>query len=345
MSASKKLVIPPLQINPTSQTSMQSSTQNQNPGVSQIIENLPIVQPSDLLICECLGHGATSTVYRAIYQNNGKSYALKAIKFTDKTEIIQTLVNELQTQSKLNHENVVHLFSAFYFQGRIHILMQFIDGASLGDYLKIIPTIPEPALGYLTWQSLQGLLYLRQHHVIHRDLKPSNILLSRDGVARIADFGMAKQLRESSELSESFVGTICYMAPERLSQEDYSFVSDIWSFGLITYESAIGKFPFQGDPSKLNYWNLFAATSNQIKVELPPSYSEGLKNFITLCLQPNQYKRATVEQLIEDPWVNKYKDPSNIQYVKAWIDQCEAKKRADLVGKKLLKDEFGVCPE
>ena len=332
-----KLNLPKLQ--PTSSNTVNASVEN-DPNVSQVLGSLPKVNPNDLQIGDQLGHGATSSVCKARYLKNNQLYALKTIKFTQKKEVIQTIVNELHTQSKLDHPNIVHLFSAFYCNNQVHILMQLIDGESLADYLKFSPTIPERALGSLAWQSLQGLYYLRRHHVIHRDLKPSNILISKTGQLGIADFGLAKELRESMDSAQSFIGTICYMAPERLKEQDYSFVSDIWSLGLIIYECAYGKFPFSGDLTSINYWKLSEIAEQILEVDLPSSYSPGLTTFINRCLQLDPNKRANVEQLISDPWVVQYQDPSNTVFLQQYIQRAERKKDDFVAGKDMARSDF-----
>ena len=289
---------------------------------------MPKVDPQDLEFGPKLGFGATSSVCKVKYKPNNQDYALKIIKFTEQSSVIQTIVNELHTQSKLDHPNIVHLFSAFYYKKQIHILMQLIDGASLFDYLNVIPTVPEQALGYLTWQSLQGLYYLRTHHVIHRDLKPSNILLSKNGQAKIADFGLAKELRESTQLVSSFTGTICYMAPERLQERDYSFVSDIWSLGVIVYQCAYGEFPLSKMfKKKIDYWELISISEQNIDIQLPPQYSPDLTTFLKKCLQINPKERATVEMLLTDPWVQQFQDPSNAIYLQQYIQQADKQKK------------------
>ena len=107
-------------------------------------------------------------------------------------------------------------------------------------------TIPEAALSKITLMILKGLFYLhKQMHVVHRDIKPANILLSLDGSAKVADFGIARNLDNTHALCETHMGTEFYMAPERLQTEKgYGFASDVWSVGVTLVECATGQYPF-----------------------------------------------------------------------------------------------------
>jgi mitogen-activated protein kinase kinase 1 len=240
-----------------------------------------------------------------------------------------SLVQELHALRILKHENVVPLYSVFHAAGWIHILMSLVDGASLADYLKVAPQLQESVLGRLTWFCLQGLLYLRKNHYLHRDLKPSNILISKTGEVKIADFGMARQLTQSIDQAQSFLGTMCYMSPERLKTEGYSFKSDIWSLGLIVYECAMGHFPVGEDPARVNIFDIAdkMRDSDGLPVRLPPGYSAELKDFISRCLLVNPEERASVESLVEHPWALRYKDEAANIPLLAWVTMADGKRR------------------
>lgn len=109
-------------------------------------------------------------------------------------------------------------------------------------------------------QILGGLDYLhKERHAIHRDIKPSNICLNRAGQAKLTDFGVAAELHDSAGHCETFVGTFCYMSPERISGQGYNFNSDVWSFGLCLMECALGRFPY---PSVSVYFEMVQAIVN-----------------------------------------------------------------------------------
>ena len=118
------------------------------------------------------------------------------------------------------------------------------------------------------------------------------------------------------------------MAPERLQERDYSFVSDIWSLGVIVYQCAYGEFPLSKMfKKKIDYWELISISEQNIDIQLPPQYSPDLTTFLKKCLQINPKERATVEMLLTDPWVQQFQDPSNAIYLQQYIQQADKQKK------------------
>ena len=309
------------------------------------VPSLPITKATinDFETKESLGHGSQSIVYRVVKKDTGEVFALKKIKLLDDPKELQNIVTDVYCLNILRHPNIVRIYSAFFVDEHLQILMGYNDGLSLADYLRFTPTMPEPALGRLVWYVLQGLSYLRRNHYLHRDLKPSNILLSKSGEVKIADFGMARHLSASIENAQSFIGTWSYMAPERINNKFYSFKSDIWSLGMITYQCALGAFPYPGDSSTLNFWDLQAFVQKDISVNLSSDYSSGCKDFITDCLKVDPELRAAVEELVQHPWVLLYSNESADKPLQDWILQNERKREAE---KKSLNslNHAGISP-
>ena len=303
-----------------------SSSKNSALSVALKVSSDGTISLQDYDILEQIGHGTQSTVVRVVKRSTGQAFALKRIRYTDKKETLQCIVNELHCLNILRHANVVRLYTAFYFEGQIHIIMALVNGFSLSEHLRISPQVPEDILGRMVYFVLQGLLYLRRNHFLHRDLKPTNILLSHEGEVKIADFGMARQLSASTEQAKSFLGTICYMAPERLNCRSYSFKSDVWSLGMIVYQCAVGQFPFPGDPNKLEFWELKHFLTDDISVSLPDGYSRDLFSFISECLRVDEAGRAAVEDLAVHPWVSKYAAAEYQDALVAWIRGNEEKR-------------------
>lgn len=108
------------------------------------------------------------------------------------------------------------------------------------------PLIPESILAKLAQQILSGLLYLHKcKKQVHRDIKPDNILINSRGEAKLSDFGISKEVDKTADLCTTFVGTMAYMSPERIEgQKKYSYPSDVWSFGLVLYEMAVGTYAY-----------------------------------------------------------------------------------------------------
>ncbi|KAK8834452.1 hypothetical protein M9Y10_036312 [Tritrichomonas musculus] len=288
---------------------------------------LPAVKLSDIELGDSLGRGASGSVEVAKLKTTNNTYALKKIQYRESKENIKQVVNELHLLNKLHHPNIVQFYTAFYSGGFVYILMELIQGGSLNDLLQISPQVPEDALGGLAYQCLQGLFHLRKNHIIHRDLKPSNILITQKGEVKIADFGMSKQLEQSTDKVQSFLGTMCYMSPERLREEKYGFLSDIWSFGIIIYQCAAGKYPLIDikNPKNTNVWSLIGQLTNDVTVQLPPQYSPEIVDFISGCLRIDPQERTAVDILLNHPWVQKYTKPEDQEPFIKWSGVIQAK--------------------
>jgi hypothetical protein len=141
--------------------------------------------------------------------------------------------------------NVLSLYNAFVDPktGMINLVIEYMDGGSLDDLVQQGGCSDEVVLADIAAQTIAGLLFLHQHKHVHRDIKPANILCSSSGLIKIADFGISKALDKTTGFANSFVGTVCYMSPERITGENYSFSSDVWSLGLTLLAVALGRFP------------------------------------------------------------------------------------------------------
>jgi len=161
------------------------------------------------------------------------------------------------------------------------------------------------------------LLYLHKvKHQLHRDLKPGNILINSDGIVKLTDFGITRNL-DKQDFCNTFVGTKTYMSPERIVGSEYSYASDVWSLGLIVYELAAGIFPY-------NFSKVYIEHVDSI-LKLPEptlpdngTFSPELQNFMTRCLQKVPKDRDTVTELCNHPWILKYSDDE--ANVDEWIN-------------------------
>lgn len=142
----------------------------------------------------------------------------------------------------------------FLSQGMVSIVMEYMNGGSLQGMVESGGCRDEGTLASIAYQALEGLAFLHARHQIHRDIKPANLLRSLDGRVKLADFGIARQLADTWAQAKTFVGTLIYMAPERIESEAYSYPSDIWSLGLSLLTIAHGEFPYS---TSGGYWSEF----------------------------------------------------------------------------------------
>lgn len=261
----------------------------------------------ELKMGDDLGAGASGTVKKATHMPSGHFVAVKQIQILEKAKRDQMVV-ELRIMRTHECPWLVTLHNAFYEDAAVSMVLEFMDGGSLADVItKQGPQTEanERKLALLAMQMLNGLNYLhRQHHQVHRDLKPANVLINSRGQVKIADFGISSQLDSTHGMCSTFVGTTCYMAPERLNGSNYSYGADIWSFGLIMLEMLLGKFPY---PHQENYFRLLSLIMDDEAPSVPEStFSNELAEFVSLCLNKNEIKRPSANDLLKHHWLRKH---------------------------------------
>ncbi|GAM26482.1 hypothetical protein SAMD00019534_096570 [Acytostelium subglobosum LB1] len=315
----------------SSSSSSSSNTNNYNYNSSSMQPNYDIqsFQLKDLKIIKVLGRGQGGVVKLA-YHEPSKSYvALKVMPLDIQENVRKQIILELKTLYKTHCPHIVSFYDAFYSEGSIQIALEFMDGGSLTDLLQRVKVIPEPVLAKLTLNVLQGLFYLHKEvHLIHRDIKPSNILLNRKGEAKISDFGVSSQRQDTMSKAVTWVGTVVYMSPERISGKSYSYDSDIWSLGLTILECALGRYPYIRDDNNgtmltvesmgLNFWTLLDFIIKEPVPFLPPDrFSVEFCSFISDCLQKEPEERPSAASLLRHPFIKKYQnDDINLM---SWI--------------------------
>ena len=199
-----------------------------------------------------LGKGAMGMVYLARDKRIGRRVALKTVQvqqqFEDEseaTEFYQRLQREAEVCGAMQHPNIVTLYEPGYENNVISFLAtEWVDGESLRDRLKRSKPLPLEEALRISEDILRGLAYAHTKGVIHRDIKPANILLSTDGQAKIADFGIARPVDSTLTAVGSMLGTPNYMSPEQVKCADVTARSDLFSVGVVMYELLCGVKPF-----------------------------------------------------------------------------------------------------
>mmetsp|Transcript_21279 Transcript_21279/g.21989 ORF Transcript_21279/g.21989 Transcript_21279/m.21989 type:complete len:536 (+) Transcript_21279:47-1654(+) len=260
------------------------------------------ISPTDLTQERCIGRGACSTVYKCRHNTTGVYYAVKMFSVYDK-ERRKQLQKEITTLSAVQCDALITFYGAFHKDGNIGVILEFMDRGSLEFILEPSITLDDRSMASITYQIMWGLAYLHYDNLLHRDIKPGNILLNCRGVVKVADFGISKAMDSKDTLigQNSFVGTMCYMAPERITNGAYSFPGDIWSFGLTLLAVMMGRFPLQS-PSHLSYWDLLRIICDDDPPEPGDQFSGPLNMFINSCLTKEAKDRPSVIMLLQHPW-------------------------------------------
>lgn len=261
---------------------------------------------SEMCVFGTIGAGASSVVCKAIHIPTHRLLALKRINVFEKDKRHQ-LLNEIRTLCEAPASpGLVEFFGAFYSpdSGQISIALEYMDGGSLADVVQVTKTIPENILSAITKRVLQGMQFLHlDRRMVHRDIKPANLLLNLNGEPKITDFGISTGLDHSLAMCATFVGTVTYMSPERIANQNYSFPADIWSLGLALLECGTGTFPYTADKGPIN---LMLQVMEDPAPTLPAGYSSEFQSFVNDSLEKDPFKRPPAEVLLTHPFITKH---------------------------------------
>jgi tetratricopeptide (TPR) repeat protein len=201
-------------------------------------------------VLEKLGEGGMGRVYKALDLELDRAVALKTIRTEKGTgpDVLKRFKQELVLARKITHKNVVRIYDLGESEGMKFFTMELVEGQSLRDLLREKKTIPVKEVVSYMKQMLSGLAEAHGQGVVHRDLKPHNVMVDRDGVLRIMDFGIARTADTATLTGTSeMMGTPDYISPEQVKGETATAQSDLYSVGVILYELLTGECPFQGD--------------------------------------------------------------------------------------------------
>lgn len=197
-----------------------------------------------------IGEGGMSYVYKAKDIKLGRIVAIKALKeeYTENAEFVSKFQNEARAAAKLNHLNIVSTFDTVD-EGKLHfIVMELVEGITLKNFIQRKKSLSEREAIGIALQLIDGIDMAHKMGIVHRDIKPQNIIVSTEGVVKIADFGIAGAAIQESGNS-AVMGSVHYISPEHARSGVSDARSDIYSFSCTLYEMLTGKLPYEGEDS------------------------------------------------------------------------------------------------
>ena len=198
-----------------------------------------------------VGIGGMAYVLRAAdMQNGGRPVAIKVLneEFNRDENAVKRFVNESETIAMVDSPNIVKIFDVAISDNLKYIVMEFIDGITLKDYIDKVGALGWKEAVHYVRQILTGLAHAHEKGIIHRDIKPQNVMLLRDGKVKVTDFGIAKSpTSEPLTMTDKAIGTVNYISPEQASGEPVDKKSDVYSVGVMLYEMLTGTLPFTAD--------------------------------------------------------------------------------------------------
>ena len=209
-------------------------------------------------LVELLGQGGMATIYRARDAQLDRDVAVKLLRpeFGRDPDFLARFRDEARAAASLGHPNIVAVFDFGEEQSDPYIIMELIDGQDLSSILRENGPLPPRQAARVSAEVAKALQAAHVRGIVHRDVKPSNILVGRDGRVRVADFGIARALDDAQvTLPGVTMGSVHYFSPEQARGEPATQASDIYSLGIVLYESLTGQRPFSGDGSAAR-WGL-----------------------------------------------------------------------------------------
>ena len=199
-------------------------------------------------ILEEVGSGGMSHVYKAQDLKLNRYVAVKVLKneFSRDRNFVTKFRIEAQASAGLSHPNIVNVYDVVEEDGHYFIVMEFVDGITLKEYIEENGRLNMDKALDISLQIASGLEEAHEHHIIHRDIKPQNIIVSRNGNVKVTDFGIAKAAT-SNTLTSGAMGSVHYISPEQARGGYSDERSDIYSLGITMYEMVTGRVPFEGD--------------------------------------------------------------------------------------------------
>ncbi len=269
---------------------------------------LPGRRISHYEVVEKIGEGGMGAVYKAIDTRLDRPVALKVLARGQGTwSHERRFAREAKAASALNHPNIVTIYEFDTHEGLDFLSMEYVQGTTLHQLLEQRTLPLDTLLGYAR-QAAGAVARAHQAGIVHRDLKPGNIMVTTDGIVKVLDFGLAKRQSAESEqdatqtaltMAGTVVGTPAYMSPEQANSEQEDWRTDIFSFGVILYEIACGRRPFEGRNTHSIMHQIVHAEApapSQVNPSVPP----GLAALIGKCLAKDRAARPQSMDQVAD---------------------------------------------
>ena len=293
-------------------------------------------------ILEKIGTGGMATVYKARCRVLNRFVAVKVLKdeFANDAEFIKRFQVEAQSAASLSHQNIVSIFDVGNDNGQHYIVMELIEGKTLKEIITEKGKLPWKDAVKIAAQIASGLNQAHNNHIIHRDIKPHNIIITKDGVAKVTDFGIAKAVSNSTiNAFGSTIGSVHYFSPEHARGGYTDEKSDIYSLGIVLYEMCTGKIPFDADtPVSVALKHLQETPEEPIS--LANDIPESLNAIILKAMQKEVSNRYASAQALYNDLTKILKNPDDISLKSVNISTANFEtQRVPIVGGKITKEE------
>lgn len=247
-----------------------------------------------------LGSGSCGIVEAGVHKPSGIRVAVKTVKVDNRDKREQMLHEIRGLIQAAGCPYLVQWYAGFVARetGLVKVVVEFMDCGSLADLRRRLGGggVPDVHLSCIASPMIRGLHHLQTRRMLHRDVKPENVLHTVTGEVKLTDFGISRDLTSSMGVAGTFVGTANYMSPERANGKDYSYRSDVWSAGIVVFELATGRYPF----NTKNFMDLYTCLCENPEPRLEVGeFPASLCDFVAQCLTRDESRRPDAQTLLE----------------------------------------------
>ena len=275
---------------------------------------------SDYEIKETIGKGTFSVVKLGINKITKEKVAIKILKKKkmQKSKDKSRLEREISILKRLNHINVIKIYKITEELENYYIVMEYCENGELFNYIVAHQRLSEEETSYFFYQLINGLDYIHHKNIVHRDLKPENLLLSKDNILKIVDFGLSNYYYLDGKLLSTPCGSPCYASPEMVCGNRYNgFRIDIWSCGIIIFAMICGYLPFEDPDNEILFKKIM-----KCEVDYPDYLSDDVLDIMNKIIVVDPNKRYNIEQIKKHPFYLKGKKEFEKKH-KDLIDKVE----------------------
>ena len=267
---------------------------------------------SEYNIKQIIGRGTFSIVKLGEHKLTKEKVAIKIMqknKVINQEDLIR-IEREIQMLKCLNHINVIKIYNILEDSKRFYIIMEYCENGELFNRIVEKKRLSEDESAIFYYQLINGLEYIHKNNIVHRDLKPENLLLSKDDILKIIDFGLSNYSKYNILLGTP-CGSPCYASPEMVSGHKYNgFLIDIWSSGIILFAMICGYLPFEDNCNEILFGKIL-----KCKINYPKHIGQLPLDLMKKIIVPEPSKRITLSQIKEHPFFLRGKSLFNQKYL------------------------------